>query len=213
MTPTQLGITITDMSSRYDRALGRLEGLQETAAKDQDMLNTITHNLELWAKTQILLTKTAEFAREQTVRQIESLVTSALRAIIDDEELSFRVNLDTRGGSPTADWRIVKHADGKKFEVAPEDTDDGGVLDVVYMALYLSIAGLTETGDIWMDEPGKCVSARYSVNLAYFLKQYAAKMNRRIILVTHNDALAEAADLGYRVTQANGKSEVKRLAC
>ena len=61
-----------------------------------------------------------------------------------------------------------------------------------------------------LDEPGKMISKEYLPNVAEFLKQYATKTGRQIILVTHHEALADVADVGYVVKQENGVSEVSR---
>jgi DNA repair exonuclease SbcCD ATPase subunit len=63
---------------------------------------------------------------------------------------------------------------------------------------------------VLFDEPGKMISKEYLPNVAEFLKQYAKKTGRQIILVTHHEALADVADVGYKVTQENGVSEVTR---
>jgi DNA repair exonuclease SbcCD ATPase subunit len=214
MTPSQLNLTLADMSSRYNQALGSLNTLRSQAATKQATLDTTKKDLDRWAKTRLLLTKVSEFAREQSLHRIESLVSAALQAVIDDEALSFRIQMDTKGGAATAEWRIVKHmADGVTVEVNPESTDDGSVLDLVYAVLDLAIASLTGAGDVYMDEPVKQgFSPRYSANLAAFLREYAAKTGRRIVLITHSEDLAAAADVAYRVTQENGKSEVARVA-
>ncbi|HHV03455.1 MAG TPA: hypothetical protein GXX64_06045, partial [Bacteroidales bacterium] len=60
------------------------------------------------------------------------------------------------------------------------------------------------------DEPGKMISREYLPNVAEFLKQYAAKTGRQIIMVTHHEVLADVADVGYVVKQDNGVSEVSR---
>jgi len=60
------------------------------------------------------------------------------------------------------------------------------------------------------DEPGKMISREYLPNVAEFLKQYAAKTGRQIIMVTHHEVLADVADVGYVVKQENGVSEVTR---
>jgi DNA repair ATPase RecN len=66
-------------------------------------------------------------------------------------------------------------------------------------------------GPVIFDEPAKMVSAEYAGNLAYFLKQYAEKTGRQVMLVTHNPQLAEAADKSYLVTQKDGVSDVREI--
>jgi len=62
------------------------------------------------------------------------------------------------------------------------------------------------TGPVVLDEPGKMVSKEYAANMAYFLKEYAAKTGRQIILVTHNEELAAMGNKTYQVIK-NGLGE------
>lgn len=209
MTTAQLAVTLADYRSRYDRARGQLDLLRRQADEKTAALAATRANIDLWDRVRLLLTKTSEYAREQTVRQVESLVTSALQAVFGDETLSFRIVLDTRGGQPTADWEVVSQYGDLQVANDPSEARGGGIVDVVSMALRLAVAALAGgSGDIVLDEPGRCVSAEYAGNLAYFLKRFAESTKRRVIMVTHNSDLAAAADVGYRVTQSNGRSEV-----
>lgn len=213
LTTATLSVTLSDYRSRYDRARGQLDLLRRQADEKAAMLATTRANTDLWDRVRLLLTKTSEFAREQTVRRVESLATSALQAVFGDETLSFRIVLDTRGGQPTADWEVVSQYGDLQVANDPAEARGGGIVDVVSMALRLAVAVLSGgSGDIVLDEPGRCVSAEYAGNLAYFLRRFAESTRRRVVMVTHNAALAEAGDLGYRVTQSDGRSEVERLA-
>lgn len=95
----------------------------------------------------------------------------------------------------------------------PESSRGGGVSDVVSLALRLALLELSRPrveGPVLLDEVGKHISAQYAPNVAQFLKQYAEKTGRQIVLVTHMNALAEVANVSYRVSQENGVSEVQR---
>ncbi len=66
-------------------------------------------------------------------------------------------------------------------------------------------------GAVFLDEVGKHISVEYASNVAMFLKEYAAKTGRQISLITHQPALAEVADISYRVSQTNGVSEISNV--
>jgi DNA repair ATPase RecN len=70
----------------------------------------------------------------------------------------------------------------------------------------LELARPKVKGPVVLDECGKHVSKEFSGNMAYFLKQYAAKTGRQVLLVTHNEELAGAGDKTYRVSK-NGLGE------
>ena len=180
----------------------------------------------MWRDVQTLLSKASEFARQQLKQRIEQTVTAALAAIFADSTMRFEIEMKDIGGKPAADWRVVScyeipaKAGDEDVKISaytvvasPEDAKGGGVTDVVSLALRLALLELSRPrveGPVLLDEPGKMISKEYLPNVAEFLKQYAAKTGRQIFMVTHHDVLADVADVGYKVTQENGVSEVAR---
>ena len=59
-----------------------------------------------------------------------------------------------------------------------------------------------------LDEVGKMVSIDYQPNLAEFLKTYSREFDKQLIMVTHQERVAEVADNTIRVTQKGGRSWV-----
>ncbi|WP_371366248.1 hypothetical protein SRRS_06920 [Sporomusa rhizae] len=171
---------------------------------------TAERNLDLFDKIQILLQKTSDFARQQAKTRIEEIVTSAL-TVVFCKDYRFRLSLDVRANRPEVDYWL--ESEDIITQLKPPDFDrGGGVTDVVTLSLRLAIAELAGVqGPILLDEVGKHVSAEYAPNVAYFLKEYSQKFNRQIILITHNEALAEIGEVSLAVSQANGKSVVKTV--
>ena len=179
-------------------------------------------DVALWQQVQVLLSKASEYAREQLKTRIEQTVTAALAAIFADSTMRFEIEMKDLGGKPAADWRVVSCYEGRDesdtqpvtVTASPEDAKGGGVTDIVSLALRLALLELSRPrveGPVLLDEPGKMISKEYLPALAEFLKQYAAKTERQIILVTHHETLAMVADVGYTVRQQErGKSEVAR---
>lgn len=161
-------------------------------------------------QVQILLQKTSEFARQQAKRRIEEIVTSAL-SVVFDRPYQFRISLEVRGNRPEVDYWL--HSGEILTQLKPPDYDKGGgVIDVITLALRLAIGELTNlSGPIFLDEVGKHVSAEYAPYVAFFLKEYSEKFNRQIILITHNEALAEIGDVSLSVGIKDGRSEVKAV--
>jgi len=214
-----MSITLRDIESvlaakrrEYDQAAGQLALLQKQHIEKTAALRGAQEDVRVWEQVQVLLAKVSDFAREQMVRHIERAVTAALVAVFGDEGYEFRVALrSVGGGQPAADWQVVSHYGDVEVAGTPEDARGGGVVDVVSIALRLAMMELVRPrveGPVILDEPGKMVSEQYAPNLAYFLKQYAARSGRQVIMITHNAALAEVADKSYRVGQRDGISEV-----
>lgn len=206
--------TLAEMNSSYNQGRGRLEILTEQLTEKQTRLNEICTDVDIWHQVQLLLTKTSDYAREQLKERIESVVSAALQAIVTDQDLRFRVVIDTRAGQPTAEWEIVTDYDGDTLAGPVEDGSGGGIADIVSTALRLALLELARPkpgGPIIQDEPGKMISRDYSPNMAAFLKDYAKSTGRQILLVTHNDDLADVADRSYRFSKNTDESEVAAL--
>lgn len=218
--------SLSDLRDRYSQAQGQRELLQQQCDEKEQQLTQARADIELWRQVQVLLSKASEFARQQLKQRIEQTVTAALAAIFADSTMRFEIEMSTIGGKPAADWRVVSCYDvpakagdedvkisAYTVVASPEDAKGGGVTDVVSLALRLALLELSRPrveGPVLLDEPGKMISREYLPSVAEFLKQYAAKTGRQIIMVTHHEALADVADTGYKVTQENGVSEVSR---
>jgi len=164
-------------------------------------------DLGVFDLVQILLQKTSDYARQQAKSRIEEIVTSAL-SVVFEKNYTFRVQLEVRGNRPEASYFL--ESEGIVTQLKPPDYDrGGGVADVVSLALRLAIAELHGVkGPLFLDEIGKHVSAEYSGNVAYFLKQYSERFGRQLILITHASALAAVGDLSLGVSQVGGVSKV-----
>ncbi|WP_371374483.1 hypothetical protein [Sporomusa aerivorans] len=169
-----------------------------------------TQTLDLNEKVQRLLQLTSDFARQQAKSRIEEIVTSAL-SVVFGKDYKFQLSLEIRANRPEVDYWL--ESEGIVTQLKPPDYDrGGGVADVVSLALRLAVAELSEVkGPVLLDEVGKHVSAEFAPNVAYFLKEYSQKFGRQMILITHNDALAEIGDVSLAVSQVNGKSVVKAV--
>ena len=217
---------LATLKNRYQQAQGQRDLLINQRREKQNELAAARADIELWRDVQVLLSKASEFARQQLKTRIEQTVTAALAAIFADSTMRFEIEMKDIGGKPAADWRVVscykipaKAGDedvklsAYTVVASPEDAKGGGVTDVVSLALRLALLELSRPrpgGPVLLDEVGKHVSAEYVANVAEFLRQYAAQTGRQVILVTHQQGLMDVADVGYKVSQDNGASEVTR---
>ena len=62
-----------------------------------------------------------------------------------------------------------------------------------------------------LDEPAKHVSEEFSPQVAQFLKSFSQSLGRQVIMVSHNQHLADSADVAYLVEMSRGRSSVRRV--
>jgi DNA repair ATPase RecN len=210
MTIEELQRCTNELSTRCNQARGALAVLQPQLAAAQHKYEELGRNQMLWREVQTLLGHLSELAREQARMRIEETVTAALQAVFP-EPLTFRVALRQVAGQTVADWEVVSVYGGSEVATSIEDSRGGGIADVVSLALRLALLELIEPkpdGPLILDEPGKMISREYLPAMAEFLKQYATRTHRQVIMITHHSVLADTADRCLRVSKRDGKSEV-----
>ena len=216
MTTTTLSsieFQLSELRSKYNKAIGQKEMLEQQRDDTDAALRQAKHDVSLWRDVQVLFGKVSEFARAQLKARIEETVSVALQAVFERDDIRFEIEIRTSDGQPAASWQVVSMYGDTSVAGDPESSRGGGVSDVVSLALRLALLELSRPrveGPVLLDEVGKHISAQYAPNVAQFLKQYAEKTGRQIVLVTHMNALAEVANVSYRVSQENGVSEVQR---
>ncbi|AFL99491.1 hypothetical protein Desde_1059 [Desulfitobacterium dehalogenans ATCC 51507] len=197
-----------------DQAKGKRDLLLQQKTQKEAELSKVTQNIATWEQVQLLLSHSSQYAREQLKQKIEETVTAALRSIFEDPGISFAIELGQSGGSATAEWQVISSYQDYTVAANPEAARGGGVTDVVSLALRLSLLELARPkheGPVILDEPGKMISREFLPNVAAFLKRYAEKTGRQIIMVTHHGVLADAADVAWYVTQEKGVSRAERI--
>jgi DNA repair exonuclease SbcCD ATPase subunit len=197
------------MVNRYNKAKGQLELLEHQLTETEGNLGSVQYNLDIWRQVQILFGKVSEYARAQLKLRIEETVTAALQGIMNDDKIRFQIAMKTFNNQPAAEWLVISYCDGAEVAVSPEDARGGGIVDIVSIALRLAMMELARPkpgGPLMFDEPGKHVSWEYAPNLAHVLKEYAQSTGRQIVMVTHNDDLAEVADITIQVSMSDGIS-------
>lgn len=199
-----------DLKQAADK-IARKEGERDILNKQHDQAERqhqeAQKRIGTYDLVQILLQKTSDYARQQAKIRIEEIVTSAL-GVVFGKDYRFIIELDVKGNQPVAEYWL--QSEGVTTHLKPPDYDrGGGVADVVSLALRLAVGELTGVkGPLFLDEVGKHVSQEYAPNVAYFLKEYGQKFDRQIILITHNQHLADVGDVSLGVKQDKGRSEV-----
>lgn len=214
MNADRLGEGLERWQRRVERRRGAAQILAERDRRAQEALAGLEEEGRLLERVRILLGETADYARESARQQLEYTVTQALQFVFG-QEMAFRVEIEEKAGQPSAEFLVESpYEGGDRLLNRPQDARGGGVVDVVSLALRVALLQLCEPalpGPLLLDEPGKHVSAEYSLRVAEFLKEVSTVFGRQVILVTHDQALAGAADRSFLVELRQGRSRVTPL--
>jgi DNA repair exonuclease SbcCD ATPase subunit len=187
--------------------------LQEKETREQHLAE-VRDNAECLERVRLLLQEASSHAREQGRGQVESMVTKALQFVFGGD-LSFKVTVEEKRDRPEAEFYVCSNYGGDlRVETAPQDARGGGVVDVISLALRLALLQAFRPpvgGPVILDEPAKHVSEEFSPQVAQFLKSFSQSLGRQVIMVSHNQHLADSADVAYLVEMARGRSSVRRI--
>jgi DNA repair exonuclease SbcCD ATPase subunit len=204
---------VSAFRDHYNRRLGEQEAILRKKRQIEERVVAKRAEIDKLQQVKILLQESSAFAREQARRQIETMVTNALQFIFGEQDMEFRVQIDEVRGRAEGEFLVVSTYGGElPVETRPQDARGGGVVDVISLALRAALLHANRPkldGPIILDEPGKHVSEEYSRQVAEFLKQLSTAFDRQIIMVTHNQHLANTGDTSYIVEMRNGKSYVR----
>ena len=168
----------------------------------------------LLEKVRLLLQEAAGRARAQGQQQVEYMVTQALQFVFGGD-IAFKVVIAEKRDRPEAEFLVCSsYGEDLKVENAPQDARGGGVVDVISLALRIALLHAIRPpvgGPVILDEPAKHVSEEYSSQVAQFLKSCSQSLGRQVIMVSHNQHLADSADVAYLVEMSQGRSSVRRV--
>lgn len=193
---------------------GRRQQVEEQIAARRIELAAKQRERELCERVAVLLRLAAEYAREQAREQVEMLVTDALQYVFG-AHLDFRVVTEEGRNRPEAEFYVVSTYGTQRVQTRPQDARGGGVVDVISLALRMALLLLAQpplAGPIVLDEPAKHVSEEYIANVAAFLRYVSSCFERQVIMITHNQHLAQTGDRAYLVEMNDGISRVRELS-
>jgi len=159
-------------------------------------------------KARVVIQTVATSLQAQLEYRISSLATMALKNMFE-EPYDVKLKFVPKRGGAEADIYFVR--DG--HIVSPMDASEYGVVDMVCLALRISLWSLKNprTRPIFIfDEPFKNLSKNYHEAAGHVLKEitHNQKTPIQIIMTTHENCFIESADRVFTVTQKKGVSSI-----
>jgi len=169
--------------------------------------NKIQTKIETLGPVKELLEQSNIVSREFIRDEVKKLVTQGLQFIFDDPTIEFDIEFVSKRNQIEAEFSLSR--DSKQLTGELLFTHGGGIADIISTALRVVTMQLLKIkGPLILDEPGKFISAQYVANFGKFLTKISETFERQLILVTHNETLAQFATTAIRVEQVNGVSKV-----
>ena len=209
-------MTIVEIEKKYaefKEGVIKLEALRKE--KESDLrLKTKEHSKQTKSCTdltnaRILLEKCNIISRDFVRAEVEQLVTQSLRSIFDNPLIKFEIEFVEKRNQTEAEFSLA--VEGEESQVSGDiiSTYGGGIVDIISISLRVILMQLLKLeGPLILDEPGKNISSQFINNFGKFLTDISKAFNRQIIMITHNNTLANCANNTIEVEQKNGVSKI-----
>lgn len=190
---------------------GQLDIINKTLADKQKQKEEIEKDIDLYRKVNRIYQLAAEYARNKSKNTMESLVTNAL-GIVFPGDLEFNIDTEEKGEKTEAYFTVSSTYGGEHVvKTEPQESRGGGIVDIISLALRIALLETSRpalNGPLILDEPAKHVSQDYSQNVAEFLNLAVNTFERQVIMVTHNNYLADSGDKAFEVKIENGVTQI-----
>ena len=199
--------------NNYQVALGQKEEIENNINRIENSISSLIKENEDLFLVDSLLKQTADFSRMQASEQIESIVSSCLNLVFNNN-MEFKIELDQLRKKNSAEFFVLEKKDDEVYKYKIQDSRGGGVIDILSLALRLAFLLKYKPeigGPLILDEPAKHVSEDYIFNVANFIKKISEEFNKQIILISHNEHISSIGDKCYRVTKNNLISEIETI--
>jgi len=181
-----------------------------TRVKDAEArLPVVEEQLRHHEQARDLLLKIGTLYRKVSVDRINALVTMGLRSVFN-RNYQYHLAAEEKRGQVEMSQSVRIGG----LELDPQSSMGGGIVDVVSFCLRVVVWSMMKSRTqpvMVLDEPFRCVSSGHVDAAAALLKKISLKMGIQFVVVTHNPALANAADKTFEVLFKDGESTVRAI--
>ena len=193
----RLSIALENLRQKAAEQKTWKDHLGKSLQEHQDRLQRLEAEVQLHHEARELLVQAAKVSREKTIGFVDKAVTHAVRSVFQDKSLEFKIEIHERRGAIEADYKISWLANGVRITDDPMDAKGGSVQDTVATALrlvFLSRFKPQRRKILIMDEPAKFIDPEHVSRYAKWLRRVAIELEIQVIIITHKDAMIQAAD-------------------
>ncbi len=181
----------------------RLQTTRDSLVRDHktatDEVESLSLDLERLTKTGELLRALMDKLVMDQVTAIESVVTDGLKTIFFDQDLSFKAEVGQSRGKIAIDLLIRRMRGDIEIVGPPLESTGGGISSIASLILrLLSLMRLKKYPLLLLDETLSSVSADYVELTGQFLSKLCQTTGIPTLLVTHNPAFLEHANVAYQ---------------
>lgn len=196
------------LNRTIERRQGQIDQIKKQMVNLKRELDAEKKYLVHVEQAQVIVKEAAKRTQEQVAWAIADIATKALQAIFH-ESYELIVRFENRRGKMECDILLSKHGE----EIDPMTASGGGVVDVLSLSLRVAVWAICKDRHptFLLDEPMTHLARQQHQKAASMFRELVDNMGMQVLMVTHSEDLAAAADVVYEVTQKNGVSFAERV--
>jgi DNA repair exonuclease SbcCD ATPase subunit len=206
--------SVASFRDDLNRRKGQRDSLQGQKQQKEARIADLKNQVETLRQVARLFSMAGDYARRESKETMERLVTNALKMIFESDHV-FHIDFEERAERSEAEFSVSSTYGGEQVvQNDPRDSRGGGIVDVISLALRVALLETSRPplgGPLILDEPGKHVSEQYVRQVAEFLNAVCNSFDRQVIMVTHNQHLADAGSTACHIEIRNGESVVTNI--
>ena len=202
-------MNLQEVGFQITRQKALKEAAEDELDRRQRALDYAKEQIESNEKARWIVTEVAKQTQEEFTNQIEGLVTSAIRAVFEERDFVFKLELERKRNKLECRMLVLENGE----ELDPKDDMGGGIVDIIAFALRVVLWHFENPRTrnmIYLDEPFRFTGA-LQVKAGAMMKELSKKLCIQFIFNTHDDALIDVANKGFGVEYAGGRSKVQTL--
>lgn len=195
----ELGKNLKDLQKQRDNIEGKYSYIQTETETLKEEIKNINQKTIDYKKAVELIGMVQQFTVKKTKKGFEKIVTYALKYIFNDD-YKFKLEFKKRGNLKELNFNVITPE--CKEALDPLDSSGGGILDILSLALRISLLQLKLNKDeyfVVLDEPFKHLSKDYLENAGKFIESISEKINKQIIMITHKSDFLQIADKSIKI--------------
>jgi ABC-type dipeptide/oligopeptide/nickel transport system ATPase subunit len=204
---------LDSVQARANKALGLRDALDQQIEENQTEIKRLENEDELLELVASLIRQLIDGEVTDGVKAVEKLQSEGLQEIFYDQELSVRAEVsESRGKVSVSLLTQRKLKDGTVVEGIADQSFGGSVLTMQSILMRATVIFRRDMRPVlFLDETLAAVSNKYLDRAAKFLSKLCDRLDLDILLISHDEALINAAKHAYVVSDNGGKAKFRKL--
>ena len=205
---SNLSSRVLNISKKVEALHVKREVLLDNISSTKKSVDNIRYDISLNQKASEFFKHLLDDMLKENIGSISDLVTNALKHIIYDQDLEFKIIQEFKSNKIA--MKFVLKEGG--IEADPMSSFGGGPAVISSFILRLAVmAKLNMTNLLILDESMAALANRYVPNAANFMRQLSEDTGINILMVTHNNEFMENAHTSYEGSSFTGEDGIKSI--